>query len=67
MVGLTGVGRWLWKFENVYVVPAILGAVVTIHLTVLTGKVLAKLASMQPAATEGTKEKIRPGKPAVAA
>jgi uncharacterized membrane protein YeaQ/YmgE (transglycosylase-associated protein family) len=60
-------GHWLWKIENVYLVPAILGAAATIHLTVLTGKALAKLASMQPAATEGKKEEIRPGKPAVAA
>jgi uncharacterized membrane protein YeaQ/YmgE (transglycosylase-associated protein family) len=66
-LGSPVLGRWLWKFENVYVVPAILGAVVTIHLTVLTGKVLAKLAGMQPAARKGTKEEIRPGKPAVAA
>jgi len=66
-LGSPVLGHWLWKFENVYVVPAILGAVVTIHLTVLTGKVLAKLASMQPAVTEGKKEEIRPRTPAVAA
>jgi uncharacterized membrane protein YeaQ/YmgE (transglycosylase-associated protein family) len=59
-------GHWFWKIENVYVVPAILGAIAAIQLTVLTGKVLAKLASMQPAATEQKKEEIRP-KPAVAA
>ena len=60
-------GHWLWKIENVYVVPAILGAIAAIQLTVLTGKVLAKLASMQPAASEQKKEEIRPSKPAVAA
>ncbi len=60
-------GHWLWKIENVYLVPAILGAIATVHLTVLTGKALAKLASMQPAATEEKKVEIRPGKPAVAA
>ena len=60
-------GHWLWKIENVYLVPAILGAAATIHLTVLTGKALAKLASMQPAATVEKKEEIRPSKPAVAA
>ncbi len=60
-------GHWLWKIENVYVVPAILGAMATVHLTVLMGKVLAKLASMRPAVTEERKEEIRPGKPAAAA
>lgn len=60
-------GHWLWKVENVYIVPAILGAIVAIHLTVLTGKALAKLASMRPPVMEEKKEEIRPGKPAVAA
>jgi uncharacterized membrane protein YeaQ/YmgE (transglycosylase-associated protein family) len=60
-------GHWLWKVENVYIVPAILGAIAVIQLTVLTGKALTKLASMQPAATEREKEEIRPGRPAVAA
>ncbi len=60
-------GHWLWKVENVYIVPAILGAIATIHLTMLTGKALAKLASMRPAMTEEKKEEIRRVKPAVAA
>jgi len=51
----------------VYLVPAILGAIATVHLTVLTGKALAKLAITQPAAAEEKKVEIRPGKPAVAA
>jgi uncharacterized membrane protein YeaQ/YmgE (transglycosylase-associated protein family) len=66
-IGSLVLGHWLWKVHNVYVVPAILGAIVTIHLTVLTGKVLAKLTSMRPAAGEERKEEIRPGKTAVAA
>jgi uncharacterized membrane protein YeaQ/YmgE (transglycosylase-associated protein family) len=66
-IGSPVLGHWFWKVENVYVVPAILGAVATIHLTVLTGKALAKLASMRPAVMEEKKEEIRPGKPAVAA
>jgi uncharacterized membrane protein YeaQ/YmgE (transglycosylase-associated protein family) len=60
-------GHWLWKVENVYVVPAILGAIAAIHSTVLTGKALAKLVSMRPAVTEEKKEEIRPGRPAIAA
>ena len=60
-------GHWLWKIENVYVVPAILGAIASVELTVLMRKTLAKLASMRPAVTEERKEEIRPGKPAAAA
>ena len=67
-IGSPVLGHWLWKVENVYLVPAILGAIVTIHLTVLTGEVLAKVLSMRPvAAEEKKKEEIRPGKPAIAA
>jgi len=60
-------GHWLWRVENVYIVPAILGAIATVHLTVLTGKALAKTATMRPAVTEERKEEIRPAKPTVAA
>ncbi len=60
-------GHWLWKVENVYIVPAILGAIAAIHLTVLAGKALAKLASMRPTIAEEKKEDIRIGKPAAAA
>jgi uncharacterized membrane protein YeaQ/YmgE (transglycosylase-associated protein family) len=60
-------GHWLWRIENVYVVPAILGAIATVHLSVLMGKALAKIASMRPVVTAERKEEIRPGKPAVAA
>lgn len=58
-------GHWSGKIENVYIVPAILGAIAAIQLTVLTCKALAKVASMRPAVTEEKKE--RPGKPAMAA
>ena len=66
-LGSPVLGHWLWKVENVYIVPAILGAIATIHLTILMGKALAKLASMRPAVTEEKKEEIRTVKPAVAA
>jgi uncharacterized membrane protein YeaQ/YmgE (transglycosylase-associated protein family) len=66
-IGSPVLGHWLWKVETVYVVPAILGAIAAIQLTVLTGKALAKLASMRPTATEAKKEEPRPGKPAIAA
>jgi uncharacterized membrane protein YeaQ/YmgE (transglycosylase-associated protein family) len=60
-------GHWLWKVENVYIVPAILGAIAAIHLTVLAGKALAMFVSMRPVVTEGKMEEIRPAKPAAAA
>ena len=66
-LGSPVLGHWLWKVENVYIVPAILGAITTIHLTILTGKALAKLGSMRPAVAEEKKENIRPAKPAIAA
>lgn len=66
-LGSPVLGHWLWKVENVYIVPAILGAIAAIHLTILTAKPLAKLASMRPAVAEEKKEEIRPAKPAVAA
>ena len=66
-LGSPVLGHWLWKVENVYIVPAIFGAIATIHLTILTGKALAKIASMRPAMTEEKKEEIRPVKPVVAA
>ena len=60
-------GHWLWKIENVYIVPAILGSIAAIHVLVLTAKALAKIASMRPAVMEQKKEEIRPEKPVVAA
>jgi uncharacterized membrane protein YeaQ/YmgE (transglycosylase-associated protein family) len=59
-------GHWLWKIENVYIVPAILGAIAAIHMFVLTGKALAKVAGMRPAAMEQKKEEFRPAKPVAA-
>ena len=50
-----------------YIVPSLLGAIATIHLTVLTAKALAKLATMRPAVTEEMKEEIRPAKPTMVA
>ena len=66
-VGSPVLGHWLWKIENVYLVPAIVGAICTVHLAGLAAKALAKLASMRLAATAEKKEEPRLGKPAVAA
>ena len=65
-LGSPVLGHWLWKIENVYIVPAILGAIATVHLTILTWKAFAKLASMRLAVMEEKKEEIRPGKPVAA-
>jgi uncharacterized membrane protein YeaQ/YmgE (transglycosylase-associated protein family) len=64
-LGSPVLGHWLWKVENIYIVPALLGAIATIHLTILTAKALATFASMRPAVTE--EKDIRPAKPAMAA
>lgn len=66
-LGSPVLGHWLWKVENVYIVPAVLGSIATIHLVILTAKALAKLASMRPAVTEEKREEIRSAKPAIAA
>ena len=66
-LGSPVLGHWLWKVENVYIVPALLGAIATIHLTVLTAKALAKFAGMRPTVTEEKREEIRPAKPAMVA
>jgi uncharacterized membrane protein YeaQ/YmgE (transglycosylase-associated protein family) len=41
-------GHWLWRIENVYVVPSILGAIATVYLTVLTGRRLPSLQTCGP-------------------
>ena len=63
-VGSPILGYWLWKVDNVYVVPAILGAIIAIHMNVLAWKALAKLASTRLAAM---REEVRPMKTPIAA
>ena len=65
-VGSPVLGHWLWKIDNVYLVPALLGAIGGVHLTVLAEKAVAKFLSVRAGATEGAKE-LRPGKSALAA
>jgi uncharacterized membrane protein YeaQ/YmgE (transglycosylase-associated protein family) len=60
-------GHWFWKIENVYLVPAILGAIAAMHLTAQAAKALAKLVSMRPVFAVEKKEEPRPAKQAVAA
>jgi uncharacterized membrane protein YeaQ/YmgE (transglycosylase-associated protein family) len=42
-LGSPVLGHWLWRIGDVYVVPAILGAIVAIHLDVLCCKTLARI------------------------
>jgi len=48
-LGSPVLGHWLWKFENVYVIPAILGAIVAVHMNILAWKTLARVASERSA------------------
>jgi uncharacterized membrane protein YeaQ/YmgE (transglycosylase-associated protein family) len=66
-LGSPVLGHWLWKVENIYIVPAILGAIASVHLTTLTWKASAKIAGMRPATAAEKKEEIRPTKPPIAA
>jgi hypothetical protein len=60
-------GNWLWKIEDVYIVPGILGAIAAIHLEVLLWKAVAKLASMRAVTILGAKEELSPRKMPTAA
>ncbi len=58
-LGSPVLGHWWWKVENIYVVPAILGAIAAIHLNCLAGMWLMKLAGI-----EREKEQVKPMKAA---
>jgi len=51
-LGSPVLGHWFWKVENVYIVPAILGAIATIHLNYLAWTAFAKLAAIRLEAQE---------------
>lgn len=42
-LGSPVLGHWGWKIEGVYLVPAILGAIAAIHVSVLCWKASAKV------------------------
>ena len=56
-LGSPVLGHWFWKVENVYVAPAMLGAIATIHVKYLAWTALAKLASIRLEAQEMRKMK----------
>ena len=51
-LGSPVLGHWLWSYQTIYIVPAVLGAVFTIHLRTLTLKTLAKLLMARPTSDE---------------
>ena len=56
-LGSPVLGHWLWKIQSVYLVPAILGAITAIHLTVLCWKASAKLFGAGLGAVEEIRRK----------
>jgi uncharacterized membrane protein YeaQ/YmgE (transglycosylase-associated protein family) len=56
-LGSPVLGHWLWKIQSVYLVPAILGAIVAIHLSVLCWKASAKLLESGLGAVEEMRRK----------
>jgi uncharacterized membrane protein YeaQ/YmgE (transglycosylase-associated protein family) len=53
-------GYWLWRVENVYVVPAVLGAIVAIHMNILAWKALSKLAIMRVTTVKEEVQRVKP-------
>jgi len=49
-------GYWWYKFESVYIVPAILGSITAVLLNVVTWKALMKVFTPRPSAEKGTTE-----------
>ena len=56
-LGSPVLGHWLWKIQSVYLVPAILGAIASIHLSVLCWKASAKLFGAGLGAVEEIRRK----------
>ncbi|HVP45127.1 MAG TPA: hypothetical protein VMT32_01040 [Bryobacteraceae bacterium] len=49
-------GYWWYKFENIYIVPAILGSITVVLLNVVAWKAMTKVFAPKPAAEKGTQE-----------
>jgi len=59
-LGSPVLGHWFWKFENIYIVPAVLGSIALVHLNVLGFRAAAKLMELRatPASVEAPKAKV---------
>jgi len=49
-------GYWWYRFENIYIVPAILGSITVVLLNVVTWKAMMKVFAPKPAAEKTTQE-----------
>jgi hypothetical protein len=47
-------GHWWIKFEDVYIIPAILGSITAVMLNVVVWKALDKVMNGRPAGEKGT-------------
>ncbi|HUJ20518.1 MAG TPA: hypothetical protein VLX58_03305 [Bryobacteraceae bacterium] len=55
-LGSPVLGYWSYKFENVYLAPAILGSMTVVLLNVVTWKALTKVFTPRPAAEKPAQE-----------
>jgi uncharacterized membrane protein YeaQ/YmgE (transglycosylase-associated protein family) len=49
-------GYWWYKFENIYIMPAILGSITVVLLNIVAWKAMTKVFAPKPAAEKGTQE-----------
>ena len=52
-LGSPVLGHWFYKIENVYLVPAFLGAITALVLNGMAWRALAKVFAIQPTAGKG--------------
>jgi uncharacterized membrane protein YeaQ/YmgE (transglycosylase-associated protein family) len=57
-LGSPVLGHWFYKIENVYLVPAFLGAITALVLNGIAWRALAKVASIQPTTGKGVAPSI---------
>ena len=55
-MGSPVLGYWSYKFESVYIVPAILGSITAVSLKVVAWKALMKVFTPRPVADKSTQE-----------
>jgi len=53
-LGSPVLGHWWYHFENVYLVPAFLGAITAVVLNIVAWKALDKVLAGRPATEKGT-------------
>jgi uncharacterized membrane protein YeaQ/YmgE (transglycosylase-associated protein family) len=53
-LGSPVLGHWWIKFENIYVIPAVLGSITAVMLNVVARKALDKIMAGRPTTEKGT-------------